>query len=118
MILVTGATGRVGSEAARLLRQQGLPVRAMVRDPGKAAPLAAAGAEPAEADFDDPGSIARALAGVDTGILVSTGRRARELNVGAGGVGQGVKHLVKVTSNASPDPPTARRRAQAEIEAG
>jgi uncharacterized protein YbjT (DUF2867 family) len=118
MILVTGATGKVGLEAVRLLRQQGLPVRAMVRDPGKAAPLAAAGAELAEADFDDPGSIDRALAGVDTVILVSPGVPAQELNVVAGAVRQGVKHLVKVTSNASPDSPIARRRAQAEIEAG
>ena len=38
MILVTGATGKVGSEAVRLLRQQGVPVRAMVRDPGQATP--------------------------------------------------------------------------------
>ena len=35
MILVTGATGKVGSEAVRLLRQQDVPVRAMVRDPGR-----------------------------------------------------------------------------------
>ena len=94
MILVTGATGKVGSEAARLLRQQGLPVRAMVRDPGKAAPLAAAGAELAEADFDDPGSIDRALAKIDTVIMVSPGVPAQELNVVAGAVRQGVKNLV------------------------
>lgn len=118
MILATGATGKVGSEAVRLLRQQGLPVRAMVRDPGKAAPLAAAGAEVAEADFDDPGSLGQALAGVDTVILVSPGVPAQELNVVASAVRQGVKHVVKVTSNASADSPIARRRAQAEIEAG
>jgi uncharacterized protein YbjT (DUF2867 family) len=118
MILVTGATGKVGSEAVRLLRQRGLPVRAMVRDPGKAAPLAAGGAELARADFDDPGTIDDALAGVDTVILVSPGVPAQELNVVASAVRQGVKYVIKVTSNASPDSPIARRRAQAEIEAG
>jgi uncharacterized protein YbjT (DUF2867 family) len=118
MILVTGATGKVGSEAVRLLRQQGLPVRAMVRDRRKAAPLAAAGAELAEADFDDPGSIGAALAGVETVILVSPGVPTQELNVVAGAAGQGAKYVIKVTSNASLYSPIARRRAQAEIEAG
>ena len=32
MILVTGATGKVGSEAVRLLRRRELPVRALVRE--------------------------------------------------------------------------------------
>jgi uncharacterized protein YbjT (DUF2867 family) len=118
MILVTGATGKVGSEAVRLLRQQDQPVRAMVRNPGKAAPLAAAGAELARADFGDPGAIDAALAGVEAVILVSPGVPAQELNVVAGAVRQGVKYVIKVTSNASLDSPIARRRAQAEIEAG
>ena len=118
MILVTGATGKVGSEAVRLLGQQDIPVRAMVRDPGKATPLATAGAELARADFDDPGAIDTALASVDTVILVSPGVPAQELNVVASAVRQGVKHVIKVTSNASADSPIARRRYQAEIEAG
>jgi uncharacterized protein YbjT (DUF2867 family) len=118
MILVTGATGKVGSEAVRLLRQRDLPVRAMVRDPAKAGPLAAGGAELARADLDVPGTIDTALAGVDTVILVSPGVPAQELNVVASAVRQGVKYVIKVTSNASADSPIARRRAQAEIEAG
>ncbi|MGH3967907.1 MAG: NmrA family NAD(P)-binding protein, partial [Mycobacterium sp.] len=32
MILVTGATGNVGSEAVQQLRVRGLPVRALVRN--------------------------------------------------------------------------------------
>ena len=118
MILVTGATGKVGSEAVRLLRQRDVPVRAMVRDPGKAAPLAAAGAEVARADLDEPGTIDTALAGADTVILVSPAVPAQELNVVASAVRHGVKHVIKVTSNASADSPIARRRAQTEIEAG
>jgi uncharacterized protein YbjT (DUF2867 family) len=118
MILVTGATGKVGSEAVRLLRQRDVPVRAMVRDPAKAEPLAAGGAELARADLDVPGTIDTALAGVDTVILVSPGVPAQELNVVASAVRQGVKYVIKVTSNASADSPIARRRAQAEIEAG
>ena len=53
MILVTGATGKVGSEAVRVLRERGIPVRALVRDPEKAAALAAAGAASAPARARD-----------------------------------------------------------------
>ena len=118
MILVTGATGKVGSEAVRLLRQRNLPVRALVRDPGKAAPLAAAGAEIAQADLGQRGTIDAAMPGIDTVILVSPGVPAQELNVVASAARAAVKHVVKVTSNASADSPIARRRWQAEIEAG
>ena len=118
MILVTGATGKVGSEAVRLLRQRDLPVRALVRDPGKAAPLAGAGAEIAQADLGQRGTIDAAMPGIDTVILVSPGVPAQELNVVASAGRAAVKHVVKVTSNASADSPIARRRWQAEIEAG
>jgi uncharacterized protein YbjT (DUF2867 family) len=118
MILVTGATGTVGSEAVRLLRRRDQPVRAMVRDQHKAAPLAAAGAELARADFDDPASIDQAMTGVDTVILVSPAVPAQELNVVGSASRHGVKSVIKVTSKASADSPIARRRGQAEIEAG
>jgi uncharacterized protein YbjT (DUF2867 family) len=118
MILVTGATGKVGSAAVRLLRQRDRPVTALVRDPDRAAPLAAAGAAIARADFDDPASIDQAMAGVDTVILVSPAVPAQELNVVASAARHGVKSVIKVTSQASADSPIARRRGQAEIEAG
>ncbi|MFN2555880.1 MAG: NAD(P)H-binding protein [Nitriliruptorales bacterium] len=35
MILVTGATGNVGSQVVRELRDRGVPVRAFVRSPTK-----------------------------------------------------------------------------------
>jgi uncharacterized protein YbjT (DUF2867 family) len=118
MILVTGATGKVGSEAVRLLRQQDQPVTAMVRDPDRAAPLAATGAAIARADLDDPAGIDQAMAGIDTVILVSPAVPAQELNVVASASRHGVKSVIKVTSQASADSPIARRRGQAEIEAG
>lgn len=118
MILVTGANGKVGSAAVRQLRQRDLPVRAMVRDLGKAAPLAAAGASLARADFDDPGSLGQAMTDVDTVILVSPAVPAQELNAVASAARHGVKYVIKVTSKASADSPIARRRGQSEIEAG
>jgi len=117
VILVTTA-GKVGSEAVRLLRQREVPVRVLVRDPEKAKLLADAGAELAAGDLDVPASIHKAMAGVDTVVLVSPGVPAQELNVVASAARAGVGHVVKASSNASADSPIARRRWQTEIEAG
>jgi uncharacterized protein YbjT (DUF2867 family) len=118
VILVTTA-GKVGAEAARLLSDQGEPVRVLVRDPGKVAAkaLAAAGAEIAAGDLDVPASIDAAMAGVTAVVLVSPAVPAQELNVVASAARAGVAHVVKATSKASADSPIARRRGQAEIEA-
>ena len=118
MIVVTGATGTVGSEAVRLLAQQGIPVRAFVRDAGKAAALAAAGAQIAVGDLGDPDTLDVGLDGADAVILVSPAVPEQELNVVAAAARAGVAHVTKVSSKASPDSPIARRRGQSEIEAG
>lgn len=117
-ILVTGATGKVGSEAVRLLTQRGVPVRALVRDPAKAEPLARAGAQIAVGDLNTPASLDAAMAGVTNVVLVSPAVPAQELNVVDSAARAGVEHVVKVTSKASADSPIARRRWQSEIEAG
>jgi uncharacterized protein YbjT (DUF2867 family) len=51
-------------------------------------------------------------------VLVSPGLPAQELNVVDSAARAGVGHVVKVTNKASTDSPIARRRWQAEIEAG
>jgi uncharacterized protein YbjT (DUF2867 family) len=117
MILVTTA-GKVGSEAALLLRQREVPVRVLVRDPEKAKVLADVGAEIAVGDLDAPAGIDAAVAGITTVVLVSPGVPAQELNVIRSAARAGVGHVIKVTSNASADSPIARRRWQTEIEAG
>jgi uncharacterized protein YbjT (DUF2867 family) len=117
MILVTTA-GKVGTEAVLRLRQRELPVRVLVRDPGKAKTLADAGAEIAVGDLGVPASIDAAMTGVTAVILVSPAAPAQELNVVASAARAGVGHVVKATSKASADSPIARRRGQAEIEAG
>ncbi|MBT0768692.1 NmrA/HSCARG family protein [Kineosporia sp. J2-2] len=63
-ILVTGATGRQGGATARALLGSGVPVRALVRDPAKAAGLEELGAELVQGDLLEPGSLAPALRGV------------------------------------------------------
>lgn len=61
MICVTGATGFLGLELVRLLREQGEQVRALGRDEEALAELAALGAEPARAALDDHVALEAAL---------------------------------------------------------
>jgi uncharacterized protein YbjT (DUF2867 family) len=95
-----------------------VPVRVLVREPDKAKALADAGAEIAVGDLDVPAGLDAAMADVTTVILVSPAVPAQELNVVASTARAGVGHVVKATSKASADSPIARRRWQAEIEAG
>jgi len=117
MILVTTA-GKVGSEAVRLLRERDLPVRVLVRDPAKVTALADAGAEVTKGDLSEPASIDSAMSGVSVVVLVSPAVPGQELNVVHSAARAGVGHVVKASSKASADSPIARRRGQAEIEAG
>ncbi len=71
MFAIIGATGRTGRQAAETLRSWGLPVRAVVRSPEKAADLAARGAEVVVADLDDEAALTEALTGA-TGLYFLT----------------------------------------------
>jgi UDP-glucose 4-epimerase len=64
-ILVTGATGKVGSRLSKRLAQRGDQVRALVRDPARAADLREAGIELVEGDLLKVDSLAAAVRGVD-----------------------------------------------------
>jgi len=64
-ILVTGATGKVGSRLAKALAQRGDRVRALVRNATRAAALREAGIELAEGDLLEVDSLAAAVRGVD-----------------------------------------------------
>ncbi len=78
MILVTGGTGFVGGHVVRELRGRDLPVRCLVRDPGKGAKVAAWGVELAEGDVTDPGSVRRAVAGCNTVVQLVAIRQGRQ----------------------------------------
>lgn len=72
--LVTGATGQLGRLAIDALLARGVQpghVAALVRDPGKAADLAARGIDVRVGDYDDPASLDAALAGIDRLLFVS-----------------------------------------------
>jgi len=64
-ILVTGATGKVGSRLAPRLAQRYDHVRALVRDPSRAGALREARIEVVAGDLLDAGSLAAAVAGID-----------------------------------------------------
>ena len=64
-ILVTGATGKVGSRLAKRLAQRGDRVRALVRDTTRAADLREVGIELALGDLLDADSLPAAVRGVD-----------------------------------------------------
>ncbi len=67
MILLTGATGTVGSALLRRLTAAGTPVRCLVRDPKRLGPERVR-VQIALGDLADPGSFRNALRGVDTVI--------------------------------------------------
>lgn len=68
-ILVTGATGTVGSHVIEQLVKRGADVRALVRDPAKA--NLPAGVSLAQGDFLNPDSLRDAFAGVSTLFLLN-----------------------------------------------
>ena len=64
-VLVTGATGFTGGHLARFLAARGDRVRALVRDPAKAAALSRAGIEVVGGDLKNRESLQRALANIE-----------------------------------------------------
>lgn len=63
-VLVTGATGLIGSNICRLLRERGTSVRALVRPGSETGPLAALGVELSEGDITVAADVRRAADGV------------------------------------------------------
>jgi uncharacterized protein YbjT (DUF2867 family) len=99
-ILVTGATGRQGGAVAKLLLARGFAVTVLTRNPNGLAArgLAAQGALLARGDFDDPASVAQALAGAYGVFAMQTPYEA--------GAGREIAHGVQLAD--------AARRAGAE----
>jgi NAD(P)H dehydrogenase (quinone) len=99
-IIVSGASGQFGNAAARLLLDK-VPAQDLVllsRTPDSLADLAAQGAEVRRADFDDPASLAPAMAGGDKLLLISTVRVGSRVEQHTAAVeaakAAGVRHVV------------------------
>ncbi|AKU92465.1 SDR family oxidoreductase [Vulgatibacter incomptus] len=100
-ILISGATGNVGSELAKALVRKGVPFRAMVRgDEGSCSLRSLPGVEVVSGDFDDSESMARALRGVERAFLLSPSTEraeARQLAFVEAAKRSGVLHVVKLS---------------------
>jgi len=72
-LLVTGASGNLGRRVVELLLEsEAGPIIATTRDPAKLATFAARGVDVRTADFDDEASLAKAFAGAERALLIST----------------------------------------------
>ncbi|MFF3291985.1 SDR family oxidoreductase [Streptomyces sp. NPDC003023] len=97
MILVTGATGKVGREAAAQLAAAGRRVRALSRTPDQA--RLPEGVEVVAGSPADAASLTAAFEGVTAALVVLSGDVAGEArNVAEAAAGSGVEHLVFLSS--------------------
>lgn len=116
-VLVTGATGNIGSELIPALQARGATVRAMIRNPNRPVP----NAENVVADLTDPGSITTALDGVGAAFLNSpSAEDAAQLQMRFADLAQqaGVERLVLLSQYAAnPDSPVRFLRWHAQVEA-
>ncbi|CCH54828.1 NAD(P)H azoreductase [Fibrisoma limi BUZ 3] len=104
-ILITGATGSVGSEVIKQLSDRGIAFRAMVRSANDVDRLSTLpGAEVVLGDFNDPATLAKALAGIERAfVLTNSSEQAetQQLRFVAEAQRAGVQHLVKLSQYAA-----------------
>lgn len=111
MILITGATGRIGRQLTTLLVAQGVRVRALVRDLDRARTILPSQIELVDGDFRDARSYAAALSGVRKLFLLQVPHAQLVTEQDAflaAAKAAGVTHVVRVSSLGAS--PTARAR--------
>jgi uncharacterized protein YbjT (DUF2867 family) len=118
MILLTGATGHIGSTLVRLLAAGKTPVRALTRNPGGAAPMP--GVEWVRGDLADAKSLPKLFEGADTlFLLTSNGQDMATLqrNAVTAAKSAGVSRIVKQSAlGASDHSKSPIGRAHHEVE--
>ncbi len=121
MILISGATGTVGSEVIKRLSARGVQVRALTRDPRKADANRLPHVQFVQGDFEDVDSMRRACSGVDRAFLLTNStERTEHLQIVFTRVAQqsGVRHIVKLSQlHADTDSPGRFLRYHAAVEA-
>jgi uncharacterized protein YbjT (DUF2867 family) len=127
VIAVAGATGYIGGKLCERLREQSLEVRALARNPDRAAELGAVGCEVVEADVLEPETLGPALEGVEVAyyLVHSMGRgsdgdfaaRDKEgaANFAAAAAAAGVRRVVYLGGLGEGSAHLASRHATAEI---
>lgn len=119
MILVTGSTGKVGSQLVRALQQAKADFRALARSDGSAKELAAKGVSVVRGDLSDQASMRAALRGVDTVFVLSAGvdPHAAEAPAVATAKAAGVERIVKLSVNgADADATNSFLRGHARVD--
>ncbi|MCF2443598.1 SDR family oxidoreductase [Dyadobacter sp. CY345] len=100
-ILITGATGNIGKELTKLLSENGIKLRALVRSVDQAKELARLpGAELVEGDFNDPISLGNALLGIEKAFLLTNSSELAEKQQSSFvevAKSTGLKHIVKLS---------------------
>ena len=99
-ILVTGATGKVGTEVIKKLAEGKHLTRAFVRNRLQAREISLPGVELVEGDFSKPKTFARALDGVETLFLLtpsSADAEQHQSNFVDAAKAAKVKHIVKLS---------------------
>ena len=121
MILITGATGMVGSEVVKRLSAHGVNVRAVTRDPRKAEANQLPNVHFLQGDFENADSMRRACSSVNRAFLLtnSTERTERQQIAFARVAHQsGVRHIVKLSQlHADANAPGRFLRYHAAVEA-
>jgi len=99
-LLITGATGDVGSRVVQHLLKRGLRPRVLARDQAKARALFGNSVDVFVGDLTEPPSLRKALHGVDALYLVNVGPEIPERDEAAASVSKqmGVKKIVKLSS--------------------
>ncbi len=95
-ILVIGATGAVGTELVAQLTQDGYQVRALTRNPQKAAKFGS-NVEVVIGDLDDQNSLIAPMRGVERFFLI-TASTQQDKNALAAAKETGARHVVKIST--------------------
>ena len=99
MILISGATGKIGRELFRLLATSGEPVRVMARDPSKIDTVSGT-VEVVQGDLNQEATLAPALQKVDKVFVLSPGPDipAQDSAMIRAAQQAGIRHLVMLSS--------------------
>ncbi|MET3725711.1 SDR family oxidoreductase [Sphingomonas trueperi] len=102
MILVSGATGGIGGEVCRLLKNAGTPFRALCRKQEQVEGLAKKGIDAVRGDFDQRETLAAAMQGIDTMFLITPPTQqqvAQETAAIDAAKDAGVSRIVKISAS-------------------
>jgi uncharacterized protein YbjT (DUF2867 family) len=117
-LLLTGATGRLGSLVAAELNQKGIVWRAFARRVDAAAALGASNV--VQGDFHNLAAVSNAVTGMRTVILIAgdaPDQELQEINVVNAARQAGVQHIVKLSAqSAGLNPPASFGKKHIQVE--